>query len=56
MMREILQGFKEAGQEVLGKALKEALKKALRKIPRKALRKALKDAQRVKTNTYRKKH
>ena len=48
MMREILQGFKEAGQEVLGKALKEALKEALRK--------ALKDAQRVKTNTYRKKH
>ena len=48
MMREILQGSKEAGQEVLGKALKEALKEALRK--------ALKDAQRVKTNTYRKKH
>ena len=44
MMREILKGFKEAGQEVLGKALKEAL------------RKALKDAQPVKTNTYRKKH
>ena len=40
MMREIFKGFKEA--------LKEALKKALRK--------ALKDAQRVKTNTYRKEH
>ena len=53
MMREILQGFKEAGQEVLGKALKEAL----RKVPRKALKILLRNcfhAQRVKTNTYRK--